>query len=247
MKKLLASGIALSALIAGPALAADLPARAPVYKGPPPVYFSWTGCYIGGNIGAARVKRELTDTFTGADWGGTGDGVFMAGGQVGCNYQFNSFVIGAEWDADWLGDRDSDGTGVTIAGNTYKASANSKWTSTLAARFGFAVNSWLFYGKAGFGWVGIGDIAITNVTTGASLVGSSSGTVSGPMFGVGIEYGFSNNWSVKAEFDTIRLPDRSFIATGAVLPALAGDTFTSRRNVQELKIGLNYRFGGASY
>jgi hypothetical protein len=24
--------------------------KAPVYKAPPPVVFSWTGCYVGGNV-----------------------------------------------------------------------------------------------------------------------------------------------------------------------------------------------------
>jgi len=225
--------------------AADMPVKAPPLPAPAPVY-SWTGCYIGGNIGGARVRRELHDTFTGNEWSRTGDGVFMGGGQIGCNYQFNSFVIGGEFDTDWLGNKDDDGSGVIFRGNTYRAHLDSKWTSTLAARFGFAVNSWLFYGKAGVGWVGVGDVTITNVTTGASLVGSNSRSASGPMLGAGIEYGFSNNWSVKAEFDSIRLSDRSFTVTGAVIPALAGDTFTSHRNVQEFKFGLNYRFGGNS-
>jgi len=242
MKKLLLATTALVGM-AAPVIAADMPVKAPVET--PVTVFSWTGCYIGGNVGGARLRRKLRDTLTGEEWGRTGDGVFMAGGQVGCNYQFNTFVIGAEWDADWLGNRDSDGNGVVIAGNTYRAHANSRWTSTLAARFGFAVNQVLFYGKAGVGWVGIGDITINNVTTGASFVGNGSRTASGPMFGAGIEYAFNYNWSIKGEFDTIRLSDRSFTVPGAVFPALAGDVFTSHRNIQEFKLGLNYRFGGS--
>jgi len=231
-------------LIGAPAMAADMPVKAPPLA-PQVAAFSWTGCYIGGNVGGARVKRELHDTLTGAEWGRTGDGVFMAGGQVGCNYQFNSFVIGGEWDADWLGNKDADGNNIAFAGNTYRANANSRWTSTLAARFGFAVNQALFYGKAGVGWVGVGDITITNVNTGASFVANGR-SASGPMFGAGIEYAFNYNWSIKGEFDNIRLSDRSFTVPGVVLPALAGDTFTSHRNVQEFKFGLNYRFGGSS-
>jgi len=242
MKKFLA--ITTLALLPAPVIAADMPVKAPPLA-PVATVFNWTGCYIGGNIGGARLKRELHDERTGAEWGRTGDGVFMAGGQIGCNYQFNSFVIGGEWDADWLGNRDGDGNGVVVGGNTYRATVNSKWTSTLAARFGFAVNQAFFYGKAGVGWVGLGDITVTNVTTGASFVGSNSRTASGPMFGVGVEYAFNYNWSIKGEFDSIRLSDRSFTVTGAALPALAGDTFTSHRNVQEFKLGLNYRFGGS--
>jgi hypothetical protein len=43
MNKILISGMALAAMIAGPAMAADMPVKAP----PPVPVFSWTGCYIG--------------------------------------------------------------------------------------------------------------------------------------------------------------------------------------------------------
>ena len=61
MKKILLAGVALSALIAGPAMAADLPVRAPAYKAPPPVitYYSWTGCYVGGHVGGVWVTQGL--------------------------------------------------------------------------------------------------------------------------------------------------------------------------------------------
>ena len=242
MKKFLA--ITALALLPAPVIAADMPVKAPPLA-PVAAVFNWTGCYIGGNVGGARLKREITDTFTGGEFSRTGDGVIIAGGQVGCNYQMNSFVLGVEGDFDWAGDRNSDGAGVVIGPNTYRASADSKWTSSLAARFGFAAGTALFYGKAGIGWVGIGDITITNVTTGTSLVGTNSRSASGPMFGAGIEYGFSNNWSIKGEFDSIRISDRSFTIVGGPLPALVGDTFTSRRSVQEFKLGLNYRFGAS--
>jgi outer membrane immunogenic protein len=55
MKKLLLAGITGIALVASaPADAADL--RKPTYKAPPPVVapvpiFTWTGLYIGGNVG----------------------------------------------------------------------------------------------------------------------------------------------------------------------------------------------------
>ncbi len=43
MKKFLLGSVALAAVIAGPAMAADMPLKAP----PPPPVFSWTGCYVG--------------------------------------------------------------------------------------------------------------------------------------------------------------------------------------------------------
>ena len=56
---------ALSGLIAGPALAADLPAK-PYYKAPPTVApsFSWTGFYIGGNVGGGWENTETDYSYT---------------------------------------------------------------------------------------------------------------------------------------------------------------------------------------
>jgi hypothetical protein len=54
MKKVLLGTIALAALMAAPATAADLARPVPVYVPPPPVVvavFSWSGIYIGINAG----------------------------------------------------------------------------------------------------------------------------------------------------------------------------------------------------
>ena len=61
MKKIL-GGIVVSALLAAPALAADLPARMPVKAPPAPIVavFNWTGCYIGGHVGYALGQSEVT-------------------------------------------------------------------------------------------------------------------------------------------------------------------------------------------
>ena len=59
MRKILLTAMALTAVASGSAIAADLPRKAP-----PPVMVApvstWTGCYIGGNVGWARVKTEVT-------------------------------------------------------------------------------------------------------------------------------------------------------------------------------------------
>src|SRR5206468_6342359 len=95
MKKILYASLAIAALVASPALAADM--RAPVVKAPPmpaPIY-TWTGCYIGGNVGWGRTETRITDFETGLDDGRhTADGI-VGGGQVGCDYQFASnWVLG---------------------------------------------------------------------------------------------------------------------------------------------------------
>ena len=164
--KTLIASVAFIALGTAVARAADLPVRAPP---PPPVLvFSWTGFYIGANIGGAWAKNNWTDTLFLTNFNGN-NGVFIGGGQIGGNYQIGSFVIGGEWDFDWAANNNG-GTGVVIpAVGTVVVTNNNRWITTVAARFGFAVDHWLLYGKAGGGWVGSNNPAITNVSTGVSL------------------------------------------------------------------------------
>jgi outer membrane immunogenic protein len=110
MKKLLLASVAVSALTIGHSgNAADL-AR-PVLKAPPPApVWSWTGCFVGGQVGWGWQRNKISQTnfFTDSSAGtlftfrnaadgnvnSTG-GVF--GGQVGCDYQFaGGFVVGVQ-------------------------------------------------------------------------------------------------------------------------------------------------------
>ena len=102
----------------------------------------------------------------------------------------------------------------------------------------------LLYGKAGGGWVGSNNLTVTNLTTGASFTCGSflnncgNNNNGGWLVGAGFEYAFTNNWTVKAEYDYLGLGNRTF-AVPATAPFLAGDTFTSNnRNVQMVKIGV---------
>jgi outer membrane immunogenic protein len=242
MNKVLLAGIAL-ALGTGVASAADLPVKAPPVYVPPA--FSWTGCYIGGNIGAAWNRTNWTDSLFGLTWGNTHQTRFIGGGQVGCNYQFNNpgLVVGVEGDFDWV-EHDVNGNNIVIGprGHTFFLSSNDTRIATLAGRFGFAVDHALFYGKAGGAWVGNDGFTVVDQTTGQAFVGDNSNTASGWMAGIGLEYAFTNNWTAKIEYDYIGLSGRTFVVPGTVIPALAGDTITSNHNVQMLKFGFNYLF-----
>src|SRR5215472_14647665 len=114
MKKiLLASVVGDSALmIIAPANAADLGLQ-PMYAAPRA--FTWSGCYIGGNVGwgwgrdtvsipnlaATTGVPELAGVSIPSVTGNTK--VILGGGQVGCNYQFSNWVIGIEGDGEAAG------------------------------------------------------------------------------------------------------------------------------------------------
>src|SRR5258705_12668735 len=76
MKRFLLGSVALAAMIAGPAMAADMPLKAP----PPVVVYSWTGCYVGGHVGGKSSRSDLTYGNTlGIGFGGV---VPVAGAQL---------------------------------------------------------------------------------------------------------------------------------------------------------------------
>jgi outer membrane immunogenic protein len=172
---------ALTSLLLGTSLAAnaaDLPpaprAAVPYMPVAVPV-FSWTGFYIGGNVGGGWSRGNVVDSAFGVNFNNGNSASFLGGGQVGGNYQIGAFVIGAEAVFDWFANNNNSGNGTTVPGGAIlRASANNRWETTLAARFGYAWDHALFYGKAGGGWVGAGNFAVTNVGTGASVAVSNS-------------------------------------------------------------------------
>src|SRR4249920_2630094 len=115
MKKLLLAGTALAALAAGSANAADLARPVPVYRAPPPVvsYFTWTGCYVGGNGGGLWARKDWSNDIAipglgafpavpaGASFSSHDVNGGVGGIQGGCNYQVGSWVFGIQGDYDW--------------------------------------------------------------------------------------------------------------------------------------------------
>ena len=163
------AGMALLVLAAG-AARADGPYRRGPGPGPgmvilePPPIFTWSGFYIGGNIGAAWSNSTLTDDASVLSYTQSHSG-FIGGGQLGYNYQIRNLVLGIEWDFDWTSIGET--RNGLFLGNAFQASADTDWMTTLSGRVGLTVERWLMYMKIGGGWVR-NSASITNLTTGVS-------------------------------------------------------------------------------
>src|SRR3979490_1179623 len=143
MKKILL-GVAALAAFAGPAFAADMPARtyskAPVYTAPALVY-NWTGFYIGGHLGGAFAGNNSLQG---------SDARFLGGVQAGFDYQFApNWVLGVEAQYSWLANNNNNG--VVFPGGTLVTSNNNQLGS-VAGRFGYTWGPTLLYAKGGFAW-----------------------------------------------------------------------------------------------
>jgi outer membrane immunogenic protein len=242
---LIGSAVAAALTVAGAvaAQAADLPTRkeapAPVFVPPP---FTWTGFYIGGNIGGiwgSGGNASTTAFFNGfpiltTNWpntnlGSSNSGV-IGGGQAGYNYQWGSWVFGIETDFD--------GTSLSrsrsVIGGTFIdpftglndfLTADGKisldWLGSTRGRIGFT--GWdsrlLFYSTGGVAYGGASShLDVFDALHGwdwSSGGGGSSRT--GWTAGAGVEWAWTNNWVIGAEYLYYNLGSRHF----AFVPNLA--------------------------
>jgi outer membrane immunogenic protein len=243
MKKLLLSGAALAALIAGPAVAADL--SVPMYKAPLPMpMFSWTGCYIGGNVGGGYAWTENTNAVRTAAFGDFDPGQgyannasgFAGGGQLGCNYQVSRFVIGVEGSYLWTNIKRDYVSPFGGRDDVYNNKIDG--IASVTGRFGMAFDTWLFYTKVGWAAAHAKLSVVDGIAPAGA--GSASNWHNGFTIGTGTEYAFTPNWIVGFETNYYRFESKSYeIGGGAGLY-----TFNSRpRDVYTFLGRLSYKFG----
>jgi outer membrane immunogenic protein len=249
MKKFLLASAALIAF-GLPASAADLAVKAPMYKAPPPIpVFSWTGCYVGGNVGGVWAHKEWTNTdpffFPGvAGWGTHDQSSFIGGFQAGCDYQFaGGFVIGIAGDYDWTNAKANSGVLFpALAGFSTQAQINN--LASVTGRIGYAWDRFLGYVKGGGAWER-DNYALFNAA--GVTVATASETRGGWTVGIGGEYAFTNWISAFAEYDYYNFGTRGNTLVCGAVGCFAGLN-TARFDVKDtksvFKVGLNFRFGG---
>jgi outer membrane immunogenic protein len=261
MKKLLLASAALAALSTA-ATAADLPRKsvAPVIAVPA---FTWTGFYVGVNAGYAWGDFKRTSIADRGFWIpaniasietiGTRTikaAGFTGGVQIGYNYQINSVVFGLEADFNFADVKKSLSPEAVVLGaltaQTLSSTSRVEWLSTIRGRLGLAFDRFLVYGTGG---LALASVKATDQydfrPQGAPALGiaaSSSSTRTGYAVGVGMEYAFTNNLTVKAEYLYVDL-GRTTYAHG-IVPGfpLSAATLTNKTTLNIARVGLNYKF-----
>jgi outer membrane immunogenic protein len=255
---------AILALLATPALGADMPLKAPPPPPPPP---TWTGCYLGGNAGGAWSATHDTWTNIVEGAGGFAAGAatvlpaaanatinssgFIGGGQFGCNNQTGQFVLGLEADLDWDSLKTTraatSAAGAAIVPGAITESVQNNWLSTFRARAGVANGAWLFYVTGGGAIADartFDQVCFPTAVVPACVTGSSTNAV-GWTAGAGIEWMFAPSWSVKVEYLYVDLPRTTETSTAPAAFPLA--TFTPNHTFTEniARLGINYHFNMA--
>ncbi|MBX9830175.1 MAG: outer membrane beta-barrel protein [Xanthobacteraceae bacterium] len=212
------------------AAAADLPQR-PAYQAPAMLPApSWTGCYIGGNVGYAWGRAELESPVGTASATNSG---FTGGGQIGCDYQFagTGFVVGIRDMFNWTG-LESDATfgSGPLAGVT--ANSRTKWVNTLTGRVGYtAFPNSLLYVQGGGAWSRM-DVDLINGA--GAQIGQFANTKGGYVVGAGWEYKFAPNWSAFVEYNYMNFGTTSGTTS-------TGVNLNLDKNAQNVLFGVNWR------
>jgi outer membrane immunogenic protein len=205
--------------------------------------FTWTGFYVGLNAGVGWAgSRDVVVTgptpgSSGILSGGGGDGAFVGGGQIGYNWQSGSIVYGLETDIQYVD------TSGDVAWGPYtwwagRGGGDGAYFGTVRARIGYAIDRTLIYITGGLAYGGLN----TNPLTGDST--SNAGWT----IGGGVEYAFTNNWTIKLEGLYVDLSEgrktRAFFnPAGGLLPA---GTYTATTDSSSgaglVRVGVNYKF-----
>jgi high affinity Mn2+ porin len=239
----------------GSVVAADLPVKAPVAA----PAFSWTGFYVGANVGAATGKTNWNATEAGAavptlagsinlfnpfdPFAGTGS--YFIGLQAGYNYMLPSrFLVGFE--ADVSAPNTLAGTQTISSALIGQASYNDTVLDfgTARARVGYAFDHWLVYGTGGVAWA---YDKLTRTQLAGTPVGGTAviGTTEAALLwrwgwaaGAGIEVPIAPNWTARVEYLATEFGGRE-----KSFPASA-QSFNSDLALQSIRLGVNYQLGG---
>jgi outer membrane immunogenic protein len=189
--------------------------------------FTWTGFYVGGNVGRA-------------------DGAFI-GVQSGYNFQFQRYVVGIESDSGFLGAVAEGQFPGSVGVRTPADSAvtiDMDYYGTITGRLGFVAGErLLIYAKGGWGWVHTRASFTDSDPAGNRLVTGleRKTTLDGAVWGGGVEYALSDWFTLKLEY--LRFDIGDTIIQTATSPT--GGVFRFGHNISDVdtvKAGFNIKF-----
>jgi outer membrane immunogenic protein len=211
----------------------------------------FNGFYVGANAGGIAYTSDRNDQ----DGFGvdnslvrTTDMAATAGGQIGYDWQSCHRLFGLVADFNWSGAK----TSATLTDGLVPALATTltskmNWFSTFRTRAGVASNDMLVYVTGGLAVAKIENTYFSDQTAIGGGIASfaQDKTRLGWTGGLGAEFAVAPGWSVNAEAlymqfqkETVSLPS----------PVVAGswNNFENYDSAWVGRVGLNYRWGGAS-
>lgn len=262
MRRLFA--VSAFAVILGVGLTAAALAKPQKPPPPPPLpAWSWTGFYVGGNVGYSWGNSNTTVNFfdptgfLGSAQSNFGMPGFVGGGQVGYNWQITNWVWGLVADIQGTGQRGSATyvctvTMCTAGPITDTLSQKLDWYGTVRGRVGIlSTPDYLWYVTGGLAYGEI-DTSELIVGSGPSSVLNFSTIKAGWTVGAGFEGHIAGNWTWMLQYLFVDLGNVSGTGTSTsitsgigfcdthVCPLSPGFSSTITDNI--FQVGLNYKW-----
>ena len=242
-----------------------------VTKAPPPVpvYYNWTGFYLGVNLGgswghqSANVFEDGVNVFSATS---NPDGA-IGGGQIGYNWQFAPWfgwgtgtVLGVEADIQGSDEKETQdfsflAPGVVPGGFGLDGNVEDKlqWFGTVRGRIGIAFDRVLPYFTGGWAYGNRKLDGTVTATTAAGVpftgtttpVSVSSNLTDGWTVGGGVEWAFWEHWTAKFEYLYIDFGNgnnnnlRNFVVEA---PTGTVGLSTNHFTDNVARVGVNYKF-----
>lgn len=201
----------------------------------------WSGLYAGINAGYAWGEARgsvvagpfaLNATSPASGW--------LAGAQVGFDWQLSGLVVGAV--ADIQASTQSTQTALcaaAVCGYALTGTNSMPWFATLRGRAGFALDRFLVYGTAGLAIAEYRSDLTSQVGGAIAVVPLYSDRRTGFVLGAGIELAILGGWTARAEYLFI---DSGTMTESAAVPFAGTVTASGRVTSNILRTGLSYRF-----
>jgi len=184
------------------AMAADWYPPAPAFRSAPvPFTHSWTGAYVGVNVGYGWGNGTTETPYQSDTIKIRG---YTAGAQAGYNWQVSQFILGFEGSYQFAGLKGSEATEPCpgcLSTSTFKV--KNFWT--FGGRLGYDINGTLPYVGAGFATADVE--TLSDLSFGGMALASSKRSLSanGYYLQAGIEQRLSPNWSARIDAKLLKL------------------------------------------
>ncbi len=173
-----------------PALAADMPLKAPPSAA---MTTSWAGFYVGAHVGYGYAVTALSAPDVNLDDRiiGIGSKGFAAGGLAGYNVMLSPrWVGGIEVDGSWQNIK----TRSNPFGPGTSADMTLDWSASVRGRIGYLMTpTTMLFATAGWSW--------SSVELSNNIIPETfSNSINGPQAGFGVETMYAPNWIIRTEY-----------------------------------------------
>jgi outer membrane immunogenic protein len=248
-----------------PVLAADI-SLGPTLKAPP-IALSWTGFYLGGDVGIRSSRSDLTTdainfggfipTFTGSATSEPFDGTSpRVGGYFGYNWQFApTWVAGLEADIAWSDKTETIG-GMFLPGPVFagvsglavdSVSTRTTWDGSLRGRLGYLVSSsTLLYATGGVAWQHEESTVVCSILTFCAPTGvtyNNSTTKAGWTLGGGIETSLWSHWLLRGQYRYANYGTTTYASSVLLAGFPVTSVYSVSLQTHTAMLGLAYKFG----